>query len=189
MDRLMPTDELSVLKEELDSDWQDPNRKKERKEDRIDEILDMLIVAYVFGNEAANTMLESDIQVDVDTLNESVYKRIADKNWEERVREYYDSDTATVADIMRVVETDTHRIYNDSILNVGEKVANTGKAVTKTWQTMLDDRVRDTHDYIEGVTVPVDSRFYTFDGDSARYPGDFTAPENNINCRCRIVLK
>ena len=217
MDRLPPFDELEAFRSELEQDFQlPPEERKRRKRDRIDEILEMLIMAYMFGNESANTMLfgpdivdtidpdepNRPVRIDVDDMNKSVFKDIAGKDWEQRVSEYYDSDSGTVDDVIRVVDTDMNRIYNDSVLDVGEK-ANSGRVewtnedvpapdpngkVMKTWVTMADDRVRDTHDYLEGTSVPVDSRFYTFDNDYARYPGDFQLPQNNINCRCRISL-
>ena len=217
MDRLPPFDQLAVLRSELESDFAaGPEERKRRKRDRIDEILEMLIMAYMFGNESANTMLfgpdivdtidpdepNRPVRIDVDDMNKSVFKDIAGKDWEQRVSEYYDSDSGTVDDVIRVVDTDMNRIYNDSVLDVGEK-ANAGTVewsnedlpapdtkdrVMKTWVTMADDRVRDTHDYLEGMTVPVDGRFWTCDSDYARYPGDFQLPQNNINCRCRISL-
>lgn len=217
MDRLPPFDQLAVLRSELESDFAaGPEERKRRKRDRIDEILEMLIMAYMFGNESANTMLfgpdivdtidqdepNRPVRIDVDDMNKSVFKEIAGKDWEQRVSEYYDSDSGTVDDVIRVVDTDMNRVYNDSVLDVGEK-ANAGRVewsnedlpapdtkdrVMKTWQTMLDNRVRDTHEYLEGMTVPVGRRFYTYDGDSARYPGDFSNPANSINCRCRISL-
>ena len=217
MDRLPPFDELEAFRSELEQDFQlPPEERKRRKKDRIDEILEMLIMAYMFGNESANTMLfgpdivdtidpdepNRPVRIDVDDMEKSVFKDIAGKDWEQRVSEYYDSDSGTVEDVIRVVDTDMNRVYNDSVLDVGEK-ANRGKVdrtvadipvpdaqgrVMKTWVTMADDRVRDTHDYLEGTSVPVDSRFYSFDNDYARYPGDFQLPQNNINCRCRISL-
>ena len=219
MDRLPPFDELEAFRSELEQDFQlPPEERKRRKRDRIDEILEMLIMAYMYGNEAANTMLYGSdvvdqivpeqegpnrvIDIDTDDMNRAVFKVVAGKDWEQRVSEYYDSDSGTVDDVIRVVDTDMNRIYNDSVLDVGEK-ANRGRVelpntdapvpdttgrVMKTWVTMADDRVRDTHDYLEGTSVPVDSRFYTFDNDYARYPGDFQLPQNNINCRCRISL-
>lgn len=217
MDRLPPFDQLAVLRSELESDFAaGPEERKRRKRDRIDEILEMLIMAYMFGNESANTMLfgpdivdtidpdepNRPVRIDVDDMNKSVFKDIAGKDWEQRVSEYYDSDSGTVDDVIRVVDTDMNRIYNDSVLDVGEK-ANRGKVertdtditvpdatgrVMKTWVTMADDRVRDTHDYLEGMSVPISERFFTFDNDYARYPGDFQLPQNNINCRCRISL-
>jgi hypothetical protein len=199
MDRLMPEDELSVVRQEIDADFAMPiEERRKRKADRIDEILELLILSYVYGNEAANDMLfgsefleslgfdeDRPIPVEVDSLNEAVYKRVADKNWEQRITEYYDSETGTADDVYRVVDTDSHRVYNDAILNVGERSDGT---VWKTWETMLDDRVRDTHEYLQSMRVPINSRFWTFDGDSARYPGDFADPQNNVNCRCRIRL-
>jgi hypothetical protein len=53
---------------------------------------------------------------------------------------------------------------------------------------MLDDRVRETHDYLEGVRVGIDDLFYTFDGDAAYAPGGFGDPSNNVNCRCYLTL-
>ena len=217
MDRLPPFDELEAFRSELEQDFQlPPEERKRRKRDRIDEILEMLIMAYMFGNESANTMLfgpdivdtidpdepNRPVRIDVDDMEKSVFKDIAGKDWEQRVSEYYDSDSGTIDDVIRVVDTDMNRIYNDSVLDVGEK-ANRGKVerpntdapvpdatgrVMKTWVTMADDRVRDTHQYLEGMSVPVNSRFFTYDNDSARYPGDFADPQNNCGCRCRIVL-
>ena len=221
MDRLPPFDELEAFRSELEQDFQlPPEERKRRKRDRIDEILEMLIMAYMFGNEAANTMLYGEEVVDrpvltdsgetdysdlngpnrvipirTDDMNESVFRVIADKTWEQRVSEYLDDETGTVDDIIRVVDTDMNRIYNDSILNVGERAEDEEPEdggptvnVTKTWETMMDERVRSTHFGLQSVSVPVNSKFHTWDGDSARYPGDFTDPNNNINCRCRIRL-
>lgn len=197
MDRLPPFDELKGLREELDGVFAGGQDERKRKKPYIiDEILDLLIMDYIFGNESGNEMLygptetedgkiKRTVQIDVDDMNKAVFRVIAGKNWEQRISEYLDDENGTVDEIIRVVDTDMTRIYNDAILDVGEK---SDGPVMKTWQTMLDDRVRDTHDYLQSMTVPVDSRFYTFDGDSARYPGDFVLPENNINCRCRISL-
>lgn len=197
----MPFDELSVMSERIKADFQlTPEQRKAVKEDRMDEILELLILSYLYGNEAANDMLyrteiETRMQsetetirivpIDTDSMNGSVYRDIAGENWEQRVSDYYDSEDGTADDVIRVLDTDSHRIYNDAIEDVGER--SSGR-IYKTWETMLDDRVRDTHEWLQSVRVPLNERFYTFDGDSARYPGDFTLPQNNINCRCRISL-
>ena len=211
MDRLLPDDELSVIRQEIDADFAlTPEERKQRKEDRIDEILELLILSYMYGNEAANDMLfgtdfiESlgfdvdgqeepeeivrTIPIDTDSMNDAIYTKIADKDWAQRVTEYYDSETGTADDVYRVVDTDAHRVYNDAISNVGERADGPDKPVWKRWETMLDDKVRDTHEYLQSMRVPMDRRFYTYDGDSARYPGDFSDPSNNVNCRCRIVI-
>jgi uncharacterized protein with gpF-like domain len=64
----------------------------------------------------------------------------------------------------------------------------TGKDLYKTWVTMRDDRVRETHDYLEGMKIPINEPFVTYDMDEAMYPGGFSLPENNVNCRCTLKI-
>ena len=208
MNGLISQDELSVISERLRADFAlTVEERKKLLDDRIDEILDMLLMQYIYGNEDANEMLGISVdwsrtdttettytpgtdpyRIDTDRMERVVDAVVADKTWKDRVREWYGSENGTADDIVRIIETESHRVYNDSILDVGEQAeADTG-GVSKTWFTVGDDRVRDTHEYLEGATVPVNRRFYTFDGDSAMYPGGFTMPQNNIRCRCSIWL-
>ena len=203
MNGLISQDELSVISERLRADFAlTVEERKKLLDDRIDEILDMLLMQYIYGNEDANEMLGIAVdwsdatitlgteayRIDQDRMNDAINAVIADKTWKERVRDWYESGNGTPDDIIRIIETESHRVYNDSILSVGEQAeADTG-GVTKTWFTMLDDRVRETHEYLEGETVPYNEKFYTFDGDSAMAPGGFADPQNNINCRCSIWL-
>jgi hypothetical protein len=208
MNGLISQDELSVISERLRADFAlTVEERKKLLDDRIDEILDMLLMQYIYGNEDANEMLGISVdwsrtgttetahtlgtepyRIDTDRMERVVDAVVADKTWKDRVREWYGSENGTVDDIVRIIETESHRVYNDSILDVGEQAeADTG-GVSKTWFTVGDDRVRETHEYLEGETVPVNERFYTFDGDSAMYPGGFALPQNNINCRCAIWL-
>lgn len=147
-----------------------------------DIIEDYLVYAYAMGVDDVNESFGTSVEVNIDKLEISLFKKIADKDFRQRVDEYVEED-GTVEDIMRIAETDTTRIYNEGGFDTAEEVG----AQYKTWHTMLDDRVRETHDYIEGVTVPLNARFYTFDGDSAMVPGGFTLPENSINCRCYLT--
>jgi len=86
--------------------------------------------------------------------------------------------------IIRIAETEMHRDANTAALDTAKKAG----ATSKTWITMLDDRVRDTHDYLEGVTVGIDEEFYTYSGDHAPAPGMFGVPEEDINCRCELLF-
>ena len=61
-----------------------------------------------------------------------------------------------------------------------------GNANYKTWITQGDEKVRDTHWYLDGLKVGIDDYFYTLDGDYAMKPYDFEYPQNNIRCRCRL---
>lgn len=82
--------------------------------------------------------------------------------------------------IIRIADTEMHRIANAAAL----ETARRDGARTKTWVTMMDDRVRDSHDYLLGQTVDIDEDFYTWDGAHAPAPGMFGVPEEDCNCRC-----
>ena len=113
----------------------------------------------------------------------TVDERVAGQTWRERAEEYF-ANGGSVDDIVRIAETETHRDANTAALNTAKKAG----ATNKTWVTMLDDRVRETHDYLEGQTVGINEDFYTYDGDHASAPGLFALASNNVNCRCELVF-
>lgn len=183
-----PFDELNVLEEYLKRLTSSKGQSLKENSgvfnaDDIDDVIeDLLILAYQDGVSAVSEMLGFDIEPDVAHAKESVFKPIAGKTFEQRVSEY--ASSGTVADIMRVAETEAHRVYNEAAMNAAKKAG----AKTKTWVTMMDEKVRDTHDYLENMTVSIDEPFFTYDGDSAQHPGGFISPENNINCRCELLF-
>ena len=177
---------------------QDPNAYRKSKteiakptaeREVVKDVADLLEFAYMLGfsraSEELGVMAEDLLDIlpkDYDDrMMESVYRDIAGKNFIDRVTEY--AEMGNPADILRVLETDGNRVYN-----AGGLLGARGKASYKTWLTQLDDRVRETHDYLEAVTVPIDEDFYTFDGDHAPMPGMFENVANNANCRCTLLF-
>jgi uncharacterized protein with gpF-like domain len=112
-----------------------------------------------------------------------VNKKVAGKTWRERAEEYF-SNGGTVDHLIRIVETEVHRDANTAALETAKKAG----AKNKTWITMMDEKVRDTHQYLEGMTVGIDEDFWTYDNDHAPAPGMFEFAENNVNCRCELVF-
>ena len=110
-------------------------------------------------------------------------KKVADDLFSFHVRNESPGRLVTLA------ESEFHRVYNQAVENGGQEFARRGNPnVTKTWYTVRDEKVRETHDYLEGVSVRIGEDFYTFDGDHAAYPGGFLKVENNANCRCIVLL-
>lgn len=147
-----------------------------------DELFDYLIYAYVMGVESANKDLGTNLEPDMVRMHQTIHERTAGKDYSQRLNEYaFNNDYSKLSTL---AETEFVRTFNQGILDVGKEA----KAKTKTWCTMMDDRVRDTHDYLEGVTVPFDAEFVTYDGDHAQAPHGFTQSANNVNCRCWLEL-
>jgi hypothetical protein len=185
---ILPIDEINALEDKLKPHFNDEGKIKSRQdcEDILDEMLDIYLLSYTNGATATNSELGTDAMPPVDAVNAAVYAEIAGKTWRDRVIGYYESG-GSLYDIMRIAETDATRIYNQGAVDAVTANGLQG-STSKRWRTMQDDRVRDTHDYLEGMVVPFNERFYSYDGDSADYPGGFTLPENNVNCRCVVEV-
>ena len=103
----------------------------------------------------------------------------------ETTSEIYDKDVTDPEKLQTMIECEANRCFNCGVM----EAVKDEKGVIKTWETMGDERVRLTHDYLEGMTLPYDEEFVTIGGDSALAPGLFSDPENNVNCRCWLTVK
>lgn len=177
----MAWDELNIIREDAVAYF-----KQKRKREEVDHFCDylefVLCLIYVYGWQDAEEIVgivpmkdgldDKTVNLDIkgETFRERIHKQAAD---------------GTIADILRIIDTEAHRDYNTGVYDAAK---TSGKRVFKQWNTMRDDRVRETHDYLESTKVGIDDRFYTYDGDSALFPGGFELPENNVNCRCWVTL-
>ena len=186
MASILPMDELNRVDSEIRERFGDESlqkRDKRDEEDIIDELLDLFLLAYAMGNSVTNDSLSSNYEPTVDDVIKVVDAKVAGKTWRERVEDYFSSG-GTGADIARIADTEMHRIANTAALDTAKRAG----ATSKTWVTMADERVRDSHQYLESVTVGIDDDFYTYDGDHASAPGLFELAENNVNCRCELLF-
>lgn len=188
MASILPFDELNSFTLKLRGMFPDgrlPPREEARgeEEDIIDEMLDLFLLAYAQGNTVTGENLSFDWTPTVDDAMAVVDKEVAGKTWRQRVEDYFASN-GSVDDLIRIAETEVHRDANESALATAKRAG----ATRKTWVTMMDEKVRDTHQYLEMMTVGIDEDFYTYDGDHASAPGLFDLAENNVNCRCELVF-
>lgn len=154
----------------------------------IDDILSFLIKAYKMGIENTSKMLSHDLQVNVDQMREAIYERIGGLTFEDRVAIHVMENDLQA--LQRLAESEFHRVYNIATLDGSYQFQDTvGLGVVKKWYTVNDDKVRETHKYLEGAEIALDEEFWTFDGDHAPYPGGFTLAENNVNCRCVMDMR
>ena len=154
--------------------------KKDKKRERVIEIIYFILqYAFLAGQDEMNERLNTDIKLT--EMEKVIYTPIAGETFADRVGKYITNDE--IDKIPFVVITDTHRVYNEASLGVMQEA----NIKYKKWQTMEDNLVRDTHQYLDQIRVPLDAYFYTYDGDKAKYPGGFTLAQNNVNCRCILI--
>lgn len=174
------------------SDTQRGYVPRKRLEDTIFELITM---GYVYGITVAGLDLETDLPVDAERMRETANLPTKGEDFRQRITNHIEAyergetdEEQLIERIAVVAETETHRAINtgedDGARDYAER--HPGVTVYKTWVTMEDDRVRLEHDLLDGSTIPLDARFYSWNGDSARFPGDFVSPELNINCRCLL---
>ena len=182
---LLNWDELNLLRESAVDLVRNYRRNKDRREvDRWCDYMEfVLCLIYAYGWHDAEQIV--GIVPFKDGLDDkTVNLEINGETYRERILTQLESDS--LEGVLRIVDTEAHRDYNTAVLDAGKKSGV--KGLRKKWATMKDDRVRETHDYLEGTVVGIDDRFYTFDGDSALAPGGFSNPANNVRCRCWITL-
>ena len=182
---LMPFDELNSFKASLPQHFDSATgriKSEQDYEDIIDEMLDIFLLAYARGVADTNESLSSNYEPSLDDVMRTVDKKVVGKTWRERMREYYDNG-GTIADVERIAETEAHRDSNAAAY----ETAKAAGAKNKTWHTMLDDRVRDSHFWLEGVSAPIDGEFYNYKGESTMYPGEWGIAEEDVNCRCWVT--
>ena len=183
----MPFDELNNLRTFL-SEIQpfllstEESERQAAEDALMEELWALYGTAYLNGVREANVQLEGSVEASADRFTEQALKVVAGKNFIDRVEEY--APAGDIEAIYRVADTDAHRLYVSGELDA----AIENGASEKTWHTMEDWRVRETHDPLEGIKVGINDYFVTFDGDEAQMPGDFTLAENNVNCRCWLTF-
>ena len=147
-------------------------------EECADIILDYLIYCYVMGRDN----IDETLRIDAREMKDTIYRKIAGEDFEQRVRRW--ATQGEIYGLLTVLHTETQRVFNESMHHFAKRKGYS----MKIWNTMEDDRVRDSHLYLQDMEVPIGSMFYTYDGDGAEFPGDFNLPQNNVNCRCYLTF-
>lgn len=180
--RQLRFDEINELVNEITVESEEeyyalpPQEKKRRK----DKFWDCLWGWLIDGWAAGLLFVGEDKDIpDLTSILNYIYPRTG-----ESVSDLYDKDITDKEAFHRMIEAEANRCFNEGVIQASKGT----KGVMKTWETMGDERVRETHDYLEGMKIPVEEEFITIGGDSALAPGGFQDPENNCGCRCYLTL-
>ena len=100
-----------------------------------------------------------------------------------RIKERMDVGATNV---IRIAQTEMHRTRQKAKLDSMEEGAKAGVVVKKMWVATIDDRTRDSHQELDGVTIDIDEDFEGEEG-SGPAPGMLGSAEEDINCRCTMI--
>ena len=95
-----------------------------------------------------------------------------------------DEATGLVANAMRIVATEGHRLQQLGALAAALEAESQGIAIRRKWDATLDSKTREAHGNADGQEVGTDKPF-TVGGEELMTPGDPSgSPSNTIRCRC-----
>lgn len=182
----MAADRLeTVLKRYLIAEFDELNRLNERKyldEDYSipEEIERYLEDMYLEGFSSAFYLLGMDVEAPNYTLLlAAIWAEIEGRNFQERLE-----GELSDWEIWRIARTEGHRVFVVGQEDGARQAAETSRQnVRKVWVSRLDNRVRNTHQRLEGNAQPLNGWFVTENGRAQR-PGEFGVAEEDVNCRC-----
>lgn len=174
-------DELNILRQDAELFFDKKTVRTKAELERFCDYMEfVLCLVYAYGWKDAEEIV--GIVPFRDGLDDkAVNLEIDGKTFRDRITE-----DSTVDEVIRIIDTEAHRDYNTGVYDAAKESGIEG--IRKKWHTMMDDRVRDPHAYMEGMEVGLDDMFYTYTGDSTLYPGGFGIPDLDINCRCFVTL-
>ena len=177
--RILPIDELNILKGEYGESGTPITDFA--LEDIIEDLLDIFLLAMARGVLSVNEQFGTEYKPSAVQVEKTIYEKIDGVTWEDRVRTWYENG-GTTADVIRIAETESHRIGNEAAYTAAKEVG----ATRKTWHCMMLPTSREEHIWLNGVTVPIDAEFYNEKGQSTLYPGQWGVPEQDVNCLCEL---
>ena len=87
---------------------------------------------------------------------------------------------------LKVVRTEGNRLANAGSYLNSEDLKESGVRIRRQWVATLDGKTRDSHQALDG-QFEDDNGLFWIGGDSARYPGDFNDPAEDVHCRCTVI--
>ncbi|MFD1206644.1 phage minor head protein [Sporosarcina contaminans] len=100
-----------------------------------------------------------------------------------RLKETFEGDAAKS---MRVVRTEAHRVSEEAKHDSAAHATRNGIIMKKEWNSVGDERVRSSHDHLNGIKIEMDKNFIGKHG-SGPAPGQLGHPAEDINCRCFLT--
>lgn len=86
-----------------------------------------------------------------------------------------------------IAQTEGHRVGQQASYDCLKRSVEAGADVLKQWDSSLDNKVRDTHRFLDGQIRELDEPFVNIYGEEAMFPSDFGIAREDVNCRCVML--
>lgn len=97
-----------------------------------------------------------------------------------------DQTEASYRQSLRIAITEAGRTNSEASQLSSERAQSLGIDMQKRWLATLDAKTRDSHQELDGQTVPIDGKF-EINGHSAKQPRMFGVASEDIRCRCTTI--
>ena len=87
-----------------------------------------------------------------------------------------------------IVRTEAGRIQEQAAFDAAKAAKDKGADVVKQWSAIRDERTRYTHRLLDGQVRELDE-YFEVHGKKALRPHGFGLPEEDINCRCTMLIR
>lgn len=175
---------LAIIEDFGESTW-DLLKSQKRPKTKAFDPWDRLIQLWV-TNKAAE--LVSQVKDTTKDLIRNVIAIGTEEGWgvdkiARAIKERYDGFSTRRAET--IARTETVKASNFGSMQAAKQ---TGLEPKKVWVSSRDQRVRDTHESVDGTMVGIDEEFHV-GGDSMMAPGLGAKASENVNCRCALSYR
>lgn len=120
--------------------------------------------------------------------NEITRGIIAGKLYSEIMRNIANAAKIPMKRARTIVRTEAGRVQEEATMDAARKSKKSGADVVKQWNAILDAVTRLTHKRLDGQIREIDEPF-EIDGKKAMQPHGFGIAEEDINCRCTLLIR
>ena len=138
----------------------------------------------IAGATTEERLIRNQNKMDFDVsqkLENSLQENKTATQTKKEVKSVYDDDFTNA---IVIAEAKGHRIAEEGKKALADETITIEIEVTKTWESMEDDKVRPAHDLLNGTTIPLDDDFVSENGGQGKAPGQMGTASDDINCRC-----
>lgn len=91
------------------------------------------------------------------------------------------------SDAMRVVRSESGRMYSEGFLSAHDKAVSAGIELLKRWNATFRKNTRHTHAVLDGQIADREGYFHSISGAKALAPHLFGVAKEDINCACNVT--